>query len=177
MQFHLVRHTRVNMPKDICYGHADVGLADTFPEEVAAIRSRLQDISMFHPIYSSPLERCRVLARELSGNFIVDERIKEYNFGNWEREKWDDIYALDEGKKWFDDYVNTIIPGGESFRMMLDRVENFIDDLPDNADNILIITHAGIIRAFLIILENYTVEKAFDTPIDYGQITIIRKRS
>jgi Fructose-2,6-bisphosphatase len=161
------------MPKGICYGHADVGLADTFPEEMATVRSQLQGIA-FEKIYSSPLKRCITLAQELSVNFMIDERIKEYNFGDWERKDWNDIYASDEGKKWFDDYLNTICPQGESFQMMLKRVERFIHDLPVNAENILIVTHAGIIRAFFIILENYTIEKAFDTPVAYGQVIKIK---
>lgn len=111
-----------------------------------------------------------MLARELSGNFTIDERIKEYNFGSWENKDWNDIYASDEGKKWFDDYVNTVCPQGESFRMMLERVAYFIDDLPSGAENLLIVTHAGIIRAFLIILKGYTVGQAFDTPVAYGEI-------
>ncbi|WP_298652854.1 alpha-ribazole phosphatase [uncultured Proteiniphilum sp.] len=174
MQLYLVRHTQVDMPKGICYGHADVGLAGTFPEEVTSVRSQLQDIVAFDKIYCSPLKRCIMLAQELADDFIIDERIKEYNFGDWERKEWNDIYVSDEGKKWFDDYVNTVCPQGESFRMMLERVELFIHDLPADAENILIVTHAGIVRAFFIILENYTIGKAFDTPVAYGQVIKIK---
>lgn len=176
MQLCLVRHTQVDMPKGICYGHADVGLAATFPDEIAAVRTQLQEIATFDKIYCSPLKRCIRLAQELSEDFKVDDRIKEYNFGNWECKTWDEIYASPEGKEWFNDYVNTVCPQGESFQMMLQRVGHFINDLPSDAENILIVTHAGIIRAFLILLENYSVVEAFDTPVAYGQVVKIERR-
>ncbi len=175
MKLYLVRHTRVNMPPGICYGNSDVALAYTFPEELSAIQSELEGIRLAR-IYSSPLKRCVTLARKFSGNVIVDGRIREFDFGKWERQPWDDIYAQDKGKEWFDDYVNTSCPHGESFRMMLERVRRFIDSLPKTGGNILIVTHAGIIRAFLILLEGYTVNEAFDRKIAYGEIIILEKQ-
>lgn len=169
MHLYLVRHTHVNVAKGICYGHADVDVADTFYEELAAIQSRLQGIT-FDKTYSSPLKRCTLLASKLSESHIVDERIKEFNFGKWEHSTWDDIYAQEHGKQWFDDYLNTRCPEGESFRMLLQRVQRFIDDLPQNDGNILIVTHAGIIRSFLILIEDYSIDQAFDTAIAYGQV-------
>ena len=169
MKLYLVRHTRVKMAPGICYGNSEVGLADTFPEELSAIQSELEGIR-FAKTYSSPLKRCVALAGELSGNVIVDGRIREFDFGQWERRPWDDIYALDKGKEWFDDYVNTSCPQGESFRMMLGRVRRFIGSLSNTDENVLIVTHAGIIRAFLILLEGYTVNEAFDRKIGYGEV-------
>ncbi len=60
--------------------------------------------------------------------------------------------------------------------MMLERVRRFIDSLPKTVGNILIVTHAGIIRAFLILLEGYTVNEAFDRKIAYGEIIILEKQ-
>lgn len=169
MNLYLVRHTQVDMTKGICYGHADVGLADTFPQELEVVKSNLEGVN-FDKVYCSPLKRCMALANELWNDITIDERIKEFNFGEWERVAWNDIYAQEHGKEWFDDYVNVVCPGGESFAMMLERVRNFIGDLPTDNKNILIVTHAGIIRAFLMILKDYSVNQAFDTPVAYGQV-------
>jgi alpha-ribazole phosphatase len=157
------------MPSGICYGNSDVLLADTFSEELLTIQSKLRGIQ-FAKTYCSPLQRCMILANELSENVIVDERIREFNFGEWEQMAWDDIYSLDEGKRWFNDYVNTPCPQGESFTMTVHRVRQFIDSLPKDDENILIVTHAGIIRVMLVLLENYTVSEAFDRKIGYGEI-------
>lgn len=176
MKLYLVRHTRVDTPAGICYGNSDVGLANTFPKELFAVQSKLEGIR-FAKIYSSPLKRCVTLAQNLSRSVIIDERIREFDFGEWEHKAWNDIYALETGKKWFNDYVNTSCPQGESFRMMLRRVNEFLSrQLPDTDENILIVTHAGIIRAFLILIEDYTINEAFDTPVAYGEVITIEKK-
>jgi alpha-ribazole phosphatase len=38
------------------------------------------------------------------------------NFGHGEGMKWDDIFKAEEGKAFFNDYVNTICPSDESLR-------------------------------------------------------------
>lgn len=173
MRLYLVRHTRVDMPAGICYGNSDVELADTFCQELLAVKSQLEGIR-FARTYSSPLKRCALLAGKLSENgAIIDERIREYDFGEWECMPWDDIYALEKGKEWFDDYVNTPCPQGESFGTMLERVRQFVRSLPQTDGNTLIVTHAGIIRAFLILLKNCTIDEAFDRKIGYGEIITI----
>ncbi len=169
---YLVRHTRVNIPSGICYGNTDVELADTFKQELVAVESRLKGI-IFDSIYSSPLKRCTTLAGSIAPNVIIDQRIREFNFGLWERMTWLDIYDLEEGKKWFDDYKNVRTPQGESLQMVLERVKDFIEALPKYFDNILIVTHAGIIRAFMILLEGVSIGKAFETPIGYGEVVRI----
>lgn len=174
MQLFLVRHTQVDMPKGICYGISNVDVAPSFEEEAALVIANVNRFEPFDAVYSSPLERCARLAKRLSDTVIIDPRLREYDFGEWEQMNWNDIYATDEGKKWFDDYVNTSCPGGESFRVMLDRVNDFLQDVTDGRKKLLIVTHAGIIRAFLILLEGYSVSKAFDTPIVYGQMIKIQ---
>ncbi|KGN78716.1 hypothetical protein HW49_07925 [Porphyromonadaceae bacterium COT-184 OH4590] len=169
---YLVRHTRVNMPSGICYGSTDVELADTFEQELAILKSELKDI-IFDRIYSSPLKRCASLAKSLDDNIVIDNRIREFDFGQWERKTWIDIYDLDEGKRWFDDYKNVCTPQGESLQMVLERVKEFIASLPNDFNNILIVTHAGIVRAFMILLDGISIEKAFETPIDYGRVVRI----
>ncbi|WP_278834082.1 histidine phosphatase family protein, partial [Porphyromonas cangingivalis] len=74
------------------------------------------------------------------------------------------------GKEWFDDYINTSTPDGESYKALVERVRDFIADLPRKDEDILIFTHAGVIRAFMHLLEGISIEEAFQTPIDYGQL-------
>lgn len=176
MKLYLVRHTRVDIPAGICYGQADVAVADTFMEESVAVRKKLRGI-YFDKVYSSPLLRCAHLAEELAddaNNIIYDHRLKELNFGDWEGNSWNHIYEnLPGGKEWFADYENLPCPNGESYAGLLHRVRQFIADLPETEGNVLIITHAGVVRAFRIILENWPVKKAFDEPVGYGQVTVI----
>ncbi|OJV87995.1 MAG: alpha-ribazole phosphatase [Bacteroidia bacterium 44-10] len=174
MKFYLVRHTRVEVPSGICYGQTDVALAGSFVTESESIRSRLSGVQFDH-VFCSPLSRCMQLGSLLDYPLQPDERLKELNFGEWERLTWDEIFESDAGKKWFADYLHEACPNGESYQDMLHRVENFIGDLPETDGNILIITHAGVIHAFQVLLKNRPIKKVFDTPIAYGQITILEK--
>ena len=170
MALYLLRHTSVSMPKGICYGNTDVGLADSFEQELEAVKKQLEGVA-FSMVYSSPLTRCTRLAEAFSNNVIIDKRITEYSFGKWERVKWDDIYAQEAGKRWFDDYVNVPTPQGESYVQMTKRVDDFIADLPNvESQNVLVVTHAGIIRAFLVQLEGYSIAEAFDRQIAFGEV-------
>jgi alpha-ribazole phosphatase len=165
----------VDVPQDICYGQTDVPLADSFETESASVRSRLSGIQ-FDNVFCSPLSRCVKLGTLLNHPLQLDDRLKELNFGEWEGKPWNTIFKLETGKKWFADYLNEACPNGESYRDMLRRVENFINDLPQTNGNILIITHAGVIRAFRVLLKKWPVKKTFDKPVAYGQITAIEKR-
>ncbi|WP_352423132.1 alpha-ribazole phosphatase [Proteiniphilum sp.] len=176
MKFYLVRHTRVNVPSGICYGQTDVALADSFVTESESIRSRLSGVHFDH-VFCSPLNRCMQLGSLLDYPLQPDERLKELNFGEWERLTWDEIFESETGKKWFADYLHEACPNGESYQEMLYRVESFIGDLPETDGNILVITHAGVIRAFQVLLKDWPVKKAFDMPIAYGQITILERQS
>lgn len=175
MKLYLVRHTRVDVPPGICYGQSDVPLANTFEEESLTVAQQLKGIPFTHT-FSSPLKRCICLAKKISTEMIEDERLKELNFGEWEGRPWDEIFETKPGRKWFADYLNEACPNGESYNDILGRVRQFIHDLPDTDGNVLIVTHAGIVRAFLVLLKNQPVKKAFDKPVAYGQITIIEKR-
>ena len=175
MKLYLVRHTRVDMPQDICYGQTDVGLAETFPQEAEAVARKLSDIRFEHA-FCSPLSRCVHLASKLTDTIQMDERLKELNFGDFENLSWGAIFESEAGQKWFADYLNEACPNGESYNDMLIRVQQFIADLPKTDGNILVVTHAGVVRAFRVLLKNWTVKKAFEKPIAYGQITVIGKK-
>ncbi len=173
MSIYLLRHTKVALPKGLCYGQSDVALSDTYAEEWMEIRHKLEGI-VLNSVYSSPLSRCRSLAKHLSPSITTDERLMELNFGVWEGETWDAIYNSQEGREWFDDYFNISTPGGESYLDLVQRVQAFYSDIREVRGNTLIVTHAGVIRAFMHLLGEMTLHEAFDTPLDYGALYMYR---
>ena len=172
MKITLVRHTSVAVPKGICYGISDVSLAPTFRSEMDQIWQKIGS-EKFDAIISSPLIRCTIPATELARKLSVqtDSRLTELNFGDWEMAEWSSIFESPEGKNWFADYVNTRCPNGESFIDLTDRIKSFIADLQKNSFNrVLIVTHAGILRAMICLLQGKSPKEAFNTPLEYGQI-------
>lgn len=173
MKLTLIRHTKVLVPVGICYGQTDVSLTDSYEEEKAAIRAQLET-NRFDQVFSSPLSRCKRLAEDLfsSRSVLLDDRLKELDFGEWEGQHWDAIYQTSEGKHWMDHYLVEPCLGGESYPGFRSRINSFLDELKKNAsENVAAFTHNGVIRLVKSILEDQPVKDVFLTfnPV-YGGI-------
>jgi broad specificity phosphatase PhoE len=97
-EIHLVRHTAVASHwAGRCYGQSDVGLSS---EGRAAARALAVRIIALQPrrLIASPLRRARYLAglvrrEEDALDVVVEPRLSECHFGDWEGQSWDAIYA------------------------------------------------------------------------------------
>lgn len=169
MNLYLLRHTRTVIEVGICHGQTDLGLPPDFVHDLAAIRAKLPDLSGM-AIYASPLQRCRLLAEALApGHVRCDARLMELDFGDWEGQPWDaiDRAALDH---WAADFVDRAPPGGESFVQLQARCLDFLVALPEDQD-VLLVTHAGVIRALLAHAQGLPLARAFEIRVGYGEIS------
>jgi len=169
MNISLVRHTKVALPPGICYGISDVALADSYEHEIDSVYQKLKHLN--NPVvYSSPLLRCRLLAEKLSAKVIFDDRLKELNFGVWELQPWDQIKGPD-ADAWMNDFVNIPCPGGESYRELNNRTTEFLSDLNNSKlSAAIIVTHAGVIRSMLSMIQNIPLHQSFEFQVMYGEI-------
>jgi alpha-ribazole phosphatase len=172
MEIALIRHTSPDIEKGICYGQSDIVLKHTFMDEYQQVLQATPRCAEI--IYTSPLSRCAKLANLLSQALGVpvfeDDRLKELNFGEWEMKRWDDIghHAL---MKWMNDYENECCPQGESYNDLEKRVTDFLDEIKSGThQSIIVVTHGGVIKASLSILQNISIKKAMDTSIVYGSV-------
>lgn len=174
MEILLIRHTSVNIDKDICYGFSDVDLSSDFQFELNLIKSKLNGIKDY-TFYSSPLSRCSILAESLSNsNYAVDNRLKEMNFGEWELTSWNDINESDL-QQWIEEFVNFKCPDGESFIELYDRAVNFyLELLKREHKKVAIITHGGVIRSIIAHLLDIPLKNAPILQIDFGSISKIQ---
>ncbi len=171
MKLVFIRHSSVAVPKGVCYGQSDVGLASTFPEEAERTKSRLAAYS-FDAIYSSPLSRCTRLAAYCGyGNDArLDPRLMEMDFGEWEMKRFDEI-TDPRLQLWFDDYLNVPATGGESSMQQRTRLMDFISDLQKtDARTVAIFTHGGIVIHALACLRGLSDAEAFASQPTYGEV-------
>jgi alpha-ribazole phosphatase len=168
MQVYVIRHTKVNLPSSVCYGQTDVDLASTFEAEVEDIKSKIK--TDFDVVFSSPLSRCKRLAQHFSDEFILDDRLKEYSFGDWEMKSWNEI-PTQEIDPWYKDFVTTKTANGESMEEMFFRLSNFMDELRNQSyDKVLIVAHGGIIRLMWCYLLQIPLKNTFKIPVNYGEV-------
>ena len=166
----LIRHTRIVVPPGWCYGHADVPLAESFPEEAAEVRAQLPWPPQL--VLTSPALRCRKLAEQLAGTAPVreDVRLRELHMGGWEGRAWESFRGP-ESEAWALDPWNLRPPGGESAREFWARVALVREELvaTDRA-RVAIVTHAGVIRAWRGIAEQRSFETMLREPVAFGSI-------
>ncbi|WP_035095333.1 alpha-ribazole phosphatase [Aquimarina megaterium] len=169
MEIYLVRHTTPNIEKGICYGQSDIGITNTFTAEVEKIHQSIP-VHEITTIYSSPLQRCKLLAQTFKKEIIYDHRLKELNFGDWELQPWDAIHSS-EIDPWMNDFVNVQVPNGESYIKLQERILDFYTSLDHiSEEKIVVITHAGPMRALLAKLQQIELKDSFSIKIAYGEV-------
>lgn len=170
MEIYLIRHTTPDISKGVCYGQLDIGVTDSFEKEAKKIREQVP-LSEIDMIYSSPLLRCFTLAKTFQKSIATDLRLKELNFGNWENQAWDHI-PQKELTPWMEDFVNVAVPNGESYIQLQQRIINFYREIKSQTlhKKIVIITHAGPMRALLAYIRKIDLKDSFDIKIGYGEV-------
>ncbi|MBD3308491.1 alpha-ribazole phosphatase [candidate division KSB3 bacterium] len=177
MEVYLIRHTRLDIEPGICYGQTDIPIAESFLQEAEMVRSKLSLDLDGYRAYSSPLSRCRRLAEHLQLTpLTLDPRLMELHFGDWELKAWDDI-SPGSLRSWTADFVEQRCPGGESYRDQFDRGVAFWQELCQTpADQVFVVTHAGLIRTLLAYVLDTPLDKSLRLSLDYGSVTKIRFR-
>ena len=104
-------------------------------------------------IYTSPLLRARQTADCIAGRrgdvaVIVDDRLAEIAFGDWEGCTQAEIRAAapEALRRWKRDPGGMRFPGGEMLAEARVRLHAFLADLPARGGAVLAVTHAGMIR-------------------------------
>jgi len=157
------------LQKGLCAGRFELPVED--PRRRAhTLATELRAYSLAR-IYSSPASRCRVpalvLAEVLGLPLHIDGRLAELDFGEWEGRSWDDIVTQDQTRyeSWSHDWQRASPPGGENIADLQQRVAAFVGTLPQEA--VLLVTHAGPIRAMKVLLESLNWQAAMSESIPY----------
>jgi alpha-ribazole phosphatase len=177
MRLYLVRHPRPLLAADVCYGRSDVAVD---PHEALRVAENLRmRLPSGLPVYSSPLQRCLVLAA-LLGTPQVDARLSELDFGGWEMHSWAQI-AFDEVEHWRLDMAHYRPGNGESLAMMATRIQDFHAALlKAQVPEALLVCHGGSIRLLrhcglgLSAAEMAQRAAQVHHKIDYGELEILQ---
>ena len=171
----LVRHPRPAVPAGTCYGATDVPIDD---DHLVELLGRLPAaLPRDAALYSSPLSRCLRLARGLAGaGFaapVIDPRLREMDFGDWEGRPWAQVPRA-QIDAWRDDFVDYVPPRGESVAALAARGAAFVASLPADA-RAIVVTHAGVVQTLLRTLRGLPLAGLTGARIDYGQVIALRR--
>lgn len=146
MELFLVRHGETAWNKERrYYGHSDVPLSEKGISQAKELGHYFHRMD-FDKVIVSPLVRAMDTAKELTDHaFTVEERLMEQNFGRFEGKTYQELEELfpEELTCWNQDYQEYCLPEGESFRMVRERVEDFLNDLWKEEGKVLLVAHKG----------------------------------
>lgn len=158
------------MAPGLCYGRNNLALAE---DPAACAATLLKQLPTDVPLFTSPLQRCLVLARALHAQPIIDERLVEMNFGAWEMRAWNDI-PRNEIDAWSAAPLDYAPPGGEPVAALRVRVRDFLDERrSEGSGDMAIVTHAGVMKLFASELLNLPVNCWLSMSFDYGEVFVI----
>ncbi len=181
--WYLVRHGETAWTRDRrIQGHTDTGLNDRGRRQMRVLAQRLAGCR-FAAVYASDLSRAMESARlivEGSGVPVeTDPDLREFSYGEWEGLTTEEAEARDP-----EDYARRMAldadafaaPGGEDTRQLLDRVRRFYERAVTRhqpSDNVLVVAHAGSIRALLVCLLGLPDGHFWRSRVDYGSLSIV----
>lgn len=136
MKLYITRHSKTlwNQEKRL-QGWQDSPLTKEGINDALLLKERIKNLTIDH-CYSSPINRAKQTSEILFDHVILDDRLKEMNFGLYEGKN---ITELLNDKQydalWNQPDDNTRLPGGESYIEVLTRLQNFIDDIYQKYSN------------------------------------------
>lgn len=170
MRIYLVRHPAPDVAPGICYGRSDLALAADVAGCAAELRTLLPADARW---YSSPLQRCRLLAQSLHSSPVFDERLQEIHFGDWEMCAWDDI-DREQIDAWAAAGPDFAPPNGESLASLMTRVAELIRERHAAGEgDIVLVTHAGVMKACSALLLDLPDGEWQSMHFDYGTVSLI----
>ena len=137
----------------------------------------------FSAVYTSDLSRAAESAETIvAGRMTSIERdsdLREFSYGEWEGLTLQE--AKSKSPKAFTQHAglepNTFTaPGGESSAQVLDRVRRFYASTVkrhDAAEDLLVVSHGGPLRALLVCLLGLTDDYFWRSRVDCGSLSVI----
>lgn len=161
MKLYIMRHgqTAWNKARRL-QGHSEINLNENGVELAKEVGEKLKGVKIDR-VFMSPLQRAQDTAKYVVGErnipIIVEERIKEICFGDWEgcciKPGCFEV-PEDDFRKFIETPSEYIPPrGGETVKHICERVGDFIAELINNPqyqnETILLTTHGAAARALM----------------------------
>ena len=151
MKIFITRHSKTlwNQEKKL-QGWKDSPLTKEGINDALLLKKRIRDISIDY-CYSSPINRAKQTSKILFDHVILDDRLKEMNFGTYEGKN---ISELLKDKQydalWNQPDDNIRLPEGESYAEVQKRLLNFINEIyQKNSDKTIFVTIHGMLFIIL----------------------------
>ncbi len=188
-KFYLIRHGETEWnDKRILMGQTDIPINDKGHTQAKALGEYAKKFA-FDYLYSSDLCRAKVTADYIANStgmeIITDKNLRECSAGKLEGLTYENMkmHFPDQIKQYSEDPMLYLPPEGEARKDFINRVKGYLIGLSETniSKNIAIVTHGGVIRAFL----SYLLALEFKMPapefahlfrVDNCSVTMLQHR-
>jgi probable phosphoglycerate mutase len=145
LEITLVRHgqTAANASR-LLAGWTDVPLTELGREQALRLRPATEALEV-DQVWSSDLVRAVETAKLSRGPAVLDARVRELHFGDFEGRPWEELPP--DSIAGLRDFREFRAPGGESIHEFRDRVHDFVASLESGRH--LVYCHGGVMRLLL----------------------------
>lgn len=179
MTLYILRHgqTDLNLERRV-QGHLDVELNETGIEQAKDLAKVVAEKDIrFDRIYCSPLKRaiktCEIVTGVDSSQFIIEERLKEFDFAELEGCAYRDLPG--SSQKFFSAPQEFVPAGrGETFPHLIERVTDFLEELKNREEqNILLTSHGTAIHAMLLYFRHKQLKDFWDEDVHNCDLQLV----
>jgi alpha-ribazole phosphatase/probable phosphoglycerate mutase len=143
------------------------------------MRTAVDGPQPWQQIIASPLLRCRDFAEELADKsqtpITIEPRLREIGFGHWEGKSAEEITADDPDAlhRFYRDPLAYQPAGAEPPRTFLMRISKALEEAVEQhpGQHLLIVGHAGVIRAAIAHLLDIPLHRLFQIKTEYAHFT------
>lgn len=178
-RFFIVRHGHTKGTEEHrYYGKTDMPLSRKGITQIKGIRKNLRGCPVDY-IYTSPSKRCLETAEILrkGARIEIPSDIREIDFGDWEGLTLTQMHKKNPKKfnDWLSDFSNFRMPGGESVKSMIKRVDRFWRYVKNrhNEGNVLIVTHGGPAKVIVMRVLGLPMKNFWQLHISTGSVSVI----
>jgi len=166
----LVRHSKVIEEYQGKYnGHINISLSLEGKKDAKIVGEKLKNIT-FDRVFCSDLQRAKetLEAMSINADVLFSKELREKSWGKHEGKSFEEIE--NEGIKYknFTQWIDAL--DGETTEAFTKRVKEYFYEviLKQNAQNVLVVTHSGVIKTVLSITRKISLEEAFAIPLPYS---------
>lgn len=183
MLIYIIRHgqTEFNVGEARFRGQLDIPLSEVGILQAEAVADTLQSIPL-DVIYHSPLQRAKVTAEKIKIHhhaLVIEEPfLLTMNFGKWQGRLHSEVLSPEEKELWMTNPNLFVIPEGETFYEVLNRVHRLLNRLKYQSEEcIALITHNVVITCILLYLFKLDPSHFWDFQVNTASITQIQLNS
>lgn len=179
-ELYIVRHGETDSnTKMACLGHTDVPMNENGAKQVRLLAKSLVNVE-FDAVYVSPLTRTvdTAAAIKKKAPMTMSYGLIERDYGNWEGMTFSEIEEKhpEEYRKWRENWIDFVLPGGESAAEHQKRVNEIMDKivLENKGKRVLIVTHLGTARHIISHLLGLSAEQSWRFTLDNAGVAVLQ---